>query len=96
MFGLYNHAIVDHAPFIYRLVCLTSINAELFEHFFDKIADITRKTWNKHVEQLIPNAFLHVQAENAQEDENEMMVSQERELSKLAKKTSTAKEHSVQ
>ncbi|KAK3737282.1 hypothetical protein QZH41_019809 [Actinostola sp. cb2023] len=84
MFGLYYHSIVEHAPFIYRLVCLRSINAELFERFFDKIEDITRKTWDKHTENLIPNAFLHVEAEKAHEEENNMMGSQERELTKLA------------
>jgi len=85
MFGLYYHGIVDHAPFLYRLICLRSINAELFERFFDRIEDITRKTWSKHAEDLIPNAFLHLQAEDAQIEENEVMATQERELSKLAK-----------
>lgn len=35
--GLYYHQIIDHAAFIYRLICIRSINAETFERFFDRI-----------------------------------------------------------
>ena len=56
--GIYYHSAVDHAPLLYRLICLRSIGAELFERYFDRIEDITRKTWNKHIEDLVPNAFL--------------------------------------
>lgn len=85
MFGIYYHQIIDHAPFTYRLVCLRSINAELFERFFDRIEDITRKTWSKRSEDLIPNAFLHIQGEESQEEDQDVVVNQERELSKIAK-----------
>ena len=64
MCGIYYHGAVDHAPLLYRLVCLRSICAELFERYFDRIEDITRKTWNTHIEDLVPNAFLHIQAED--------------------------------
>lgn len=69
LFGLYYHQKTDHAPFIYRLVCLRSINAELLERFFHRIEDITRKTWNKRSEDLIANAFLHIQGEDIQEED---------------------------
>ena len=86
--GIYYHGAVDHAPLLYRLVCLCSICAELFERYFDRIEDITRKTWNKHVEALVPNAYLHIQAEDAVEAETnslKTLASQEKEISCLAK-----------
>ena len=44
---------------MYRLVCLPSINAGLFERFFDRIVDITRRMWSKLTEDLVLNAFLY-------------------------------------
>ena len=85
LYGIYYHSAIHHAVIIYRLVCLASINAELFERFFNRILDITRKTWSKHAEDLVPNAFLHIQAEECNEEENTVVI-QEREISKLAKK----------
>jgi hypothetical protein len=97
MFGIYYHAIVDHAPFLYRLICLRSINAELFERFFDRIDDITRKTWSKHAEDLISNAFLHIQGEDAQEEDNDVMATQERERAvKTSQQPSQEREHRFQ
>lgn len=74
-----------HLSSQYRLVCLSSINAELFERFFDRIVDITRKTWSKHAEDLVPNAFLHILGEDITAEENTVSI-QEREITKLAKK----------
>ena len=76
---------MHHAAVIYRLVCLSSINAELFERFFDRVIDITRKTWSKHAEDLVPNAFLHIQGEDCTVEENTVII-QERKISKLAKR----------
>lgn len=67
--GIYYHAAVDRVSLLYRLVCLRSICAELFERHFDRIEVITRKTWNKHIEDLVPNTYLHIQAEDAVEAE---------------------------
>ena len=75
-----------HAPLLNRLVCLHSICAELFERYFDRIEDITRKTWNKHIEDCVPNAFQHIQAEDAMVvDTNSMtaITNQEKEISCL-------------
>lgn len=85
--GIYYHGAVDHAPLLYRLVCLRSICAELFERYFDRIEDITRKTWNKHIEDLVPNAFLHIQAEDTMAVETNSLTAlsnQEKEISCLA------------
>lgn len=72
--AIYYHGAVDHAPLLYRLVCLRSICAELFERYFDRIEEITRKTWNKHIEDLVLNAYLHIQAEDAVEAEKKETV----------------------
>ena len=88
MCGIYYHGAVDHAPLLYRLVCLRSICAELFERYFDRIEDITRKTWNKQIEDLVPNAFLYIQAEDKMAAETASLTAlanQEKEISHLAK-----------
>ena len=85
LYGIYYHSAVHHASVIYRLVCLSSINAELFERFFDRIIDITRKTWSKHAEDLVLNAFLHILGEDITAEENTVSI-QEREIMKLAKR----------
>ena len=85
LYGIYFHSAVHHASVIYRLVCLSSINAELFERFFDRIVDITRKTWSKHAEDSVPNAFLHILGEDITAEENTVNI-QEQEITKLAKR----------
>jgi len=79
--GIYYHSAVDHAPLLYRLICLRSIGAELFERYFDRIEDITRKTWNKHIEDLVPNAFLHIQVEDEMASQNNSFSNRERNFS---------------
>lgn len=85
--GTYYHGAVDHAPLISRLVCLRSVNAELFERYFERIEDITKKTWGKRLETLVPNAFLHIQAEDQlmMDKSTSAFKLQEKEISKLAK-----------
>ena len=64
LYSIDYHSAVHHASVIYRLVCLSSLTAELFGRFFDRIVYITRKTWSKHAENLVPNAFLHILGED--------------------------------
>ena len=64
LYGIYYHSALHHASVIYRLVCLLSINAGLFERFFDRIVDITRRMWSKHTEDLVLNAFLYILEED--------------------------------
>jgi len=85
LYGLYYHSIVNHAPLLYRLICLRSTSAELFERYFDRVADITRKIWSKRTEELVSNAFLHISAEDKHGQGTDVMVEQERELSRIAK-----------
>ncbi|EDO31463.1 predicted protein [Nematostella vectensis] len=63
LFGIYFHASISHAPFLLRLHSHRSTNAETFERLFEKITDITKKTWGKRLEDLSSNAMLHVSAE---------------------------------
>ncbi|KAK3734075.1 hypothetical protein QZH41_019813 [Actinostola sp. cb2023] len=85
MQGIHYHQMIDHAALIYRMVCLKSINAELFERYFDRIQDITQKTWSKQPKDLVSNAFLHVHAEDAIDGDRSAMRKQEKEISKLAR-----------
>ena len=83
--GIHYHSTVDHAPLLYRLLCLHSICAELLERNFDRIEDITRKTWKKRIEDLFPNALLHIQAEDTMAAETNSLTtlgSQEKEMSR--------------
>ena len=70
LYGIYYHSALHHASVIYRLVCLLSINAGLFERFFDRIVDITRRMWSKHTEDLVLNAFLYILEEDITAEEN--------------------------
>ena len=47
LFGLYFHSIVVHTPFLLRMVSHRSTNALMFERLFEKLTDITSKTWSK-------------------------------------------------
>lgn len=91
--GIYYHGTVDHAPLLSRLVCLRSINAELFERYFERIEDITKKTWGKRLESLVTNAFLHIEAEDklAMDKSHASLKTQEKEISKLAHKLPSPK-----
>ena len=82
LYGIYHYSAFHHAAVIYRLVCLSSINAELYERFFDRMVDITRKTWSKQAEDLVPNAFLHIQGDYT--TELNTVTIREREISKLS------------
>ncbi|KAK3729300.1 hypothetical protein QZH41_002208 [Actinostola sp. cb2023] len=79
--GIHYHQGIDHAPLIYRMICFRSISAELFEIFFDRLQDITQKTWSKQPQDLVPNAFLHIIAEDEFEQERDTMAAQENEIS---------------
>ena len=70
LYGIYYHSALHRASVMYRLVCLPSINAGLFERFFDRIVDITRRMWSKHTEDLVLNAFLYILEEDITAEEN--------------------------
>jgi hypothetical protein len=84
LFGIYIHSFVAHAPLLLRQVSHRSTNAEMFERLFQKLSDITNKTWSRRIEDLAANAVLHIQVENANQ-ESHTIIKEEREISKLAK-----------
>ena len=59
----YFHVCVSHSAFLLCLASHRSTNAELFGRLFEELTNITRKTWNNQVENLVSNGVLHMQAE---------------------------------
>lgn len=80
LFGLYFHSSVTHSAQLLRLCSHRSTNAEMFERLFEKISSITKKTWNRQLEDLPRNAILHIK-----QDHSKCVIKEEREISKLAK-----------
>ena len=83
LFGLYFHSCVTHSGQLLRVASHRSTNAEMFERLFEKLSDITTKTWSKRIEDLSRNAILHLQAEKG-DTGSDCVLKQEREISKMA------------
>jgi len=84
LFGLYFHSCINHSAQLLRLISHRSTNAEMLERLFEKLSDITSKTWSKRIEDLSKNAILHYQVEKAK-PRNNCLMKEEREISKIAK-----------
>ena len=52
LFGLHFHSCITHSAQLLRLASHRSTNAEMFEILFEKLSDITTKTWSKRIEDL--------------------------------------------
>ena len=52
-----------HAPIVYRLVALRSVNSELQERMFNTCSDITLTTSNRHTSGILNNVLIRVQSE---------------------------------
>lgn len=63
MFGSYFHSLSVHAPIVYRLVALHSVNSELQEWMFNTCNDITLTSSNCHTSGILNNILLRVQSE---------------------------------
>ena len=63
MFGSYYHSLSVHAPIVYRLVALRSVNSELQERMFNTCNDITLTTSNRHTSGILNNILIRVQSE---------------------------------
>ena len=83
LFGLYFHACVSHSAFLLRLVSHRSTNAEMFERLFEELTDVTRKTWNRKIEDLARNAVLHMQAKKS--TQGNAVMKQEKEISNIGR-----------
>ena len=64
MFGGYFHSITSHAPLLYRMVCLRSLNAEMQTQMFGQSKAITKATSSQRPEHIITNILLRLQEGN--------------------------------
>ena len=83
MFGRYFHSLTSHAPILYRLVCLRSMNAEMQERMFGQCKAITRATSSQHPDHIITNILLRLQEES--KNNVSSLKAQEGPITKLAK-----------
>ena len=84
LFGMYFHSCTSHSGQLLRVVSHRSTNAEMFERLFEKLSDITAKTWSKQIEDLSKNAILHFQAEKSNNG-SDCILKEEREIGRMAK-----------
>lgn len=84
LFGLYFHSCITHSSQLLRIVSHRSTNAEMFERLFEKLSDITFKTWNRRIQDLSKNAILHLKQDTSKPGLN-YILKEERVISKLAK-----------
>ena len=84
MFGCYFHAITCHAPDIYRIVTLRSINTESQERFFGQAKMITKSTSSYHPDHIVENIMVRIQAE-AKLTSGKAYIKEDSEISQLAK-----------
>lgn len=61
LFGQYYHSLINHAPEVYRIASLTSVNAEDEERSFNFLKTISAATSNHHPNNVIGNAFIRLQ-----------------------------------
>ena len=61
MFGCYFHSIICHAPILYRIISLRSINTE--KQLFGSAKGIAKCTSNQHRNHIIQNIVLRTQEE---------------------------------
>ena len=85
LFGLYFHSCMAHSAQLLRVASHRSTtHAEMFEPLFEKLSDITTKTWSKRIEDLSKNAILHLQGEKSNPG-SQYILKDGREISKMAK-----------
>ena len=61
MFGQYFHASISHAPQQYRVMAMSSTNAENEERSFHFLKKVSTLTSNHHAENVLINAFTRTQ-----------------------------------
>ena len=84
LFEMYFHSCTSHSGQLLRVVSHRPTNAEMFERLFDKLSDVTVKTWSKRIEDLSKNAILHFQTEKSNSG-SDRILKEKREISRMAK-----------
>lgn len=62
LFGIYLHALIVHAPVLYEVVCLRSLNTENQERIFQQVKQIAKSVTNRQPSNIIPTLLLRLQA----------------------------------
>ena len=88
MFGIYLHAITQHAPQQLEIVNLKSTNTEHEERLFGQAKDMVHKATNRKPQNVIPNILLRLQAKQKRGD---MYISYHSALSRVSKAVSELK-----
>ena len=60
-FGQYFHALISHAPQQFRIMSLSSPNAENEERSFNFLKKVSTLTSNHHPENVMTNAFIRIE-----------------------------------
>lgn len=81
MFGRYFYFITAHAPILFRLISLLSLNTEQHERMFQRAKGITKATSNYHGQHVITNVSERLQFEEGSAD---VIESQESEVKYFA------------
>ena len=86
LFGIYLHDLVAHAPPIYQLVCLRSMNAESQESLFSQAKHIGLKATSRKPENILPTILICMQARQKAHDCEESVHKQDSMVSATASK----------
>ena len=84
LYGVYLHAITVHAPPLFEIISLKSVNAEHEERLFGQAKAIATKTTNRKPETTVPNILLHLQAKQKTNDLYSSLKHSYSEISKEA------------
>lgn len=68
LWGYYSHALLAHAPIIYRVISLQQLNTEDEERMFGALKDITKRTSSMRPGEIEFNALIRLQEELKQKN----------------------------
>ena len=85
LYGNYFHSLMCHAPQLYRVISLRSINTEYQERMFKQANSITKATSNMHPTNVITNVLIRVQEESRLNAHNDPLQQEESTIGELAK-----------
>ncbi|KAI8511919.1 AP-5 complex subunit zeta-1 [Branchiostoma belcheri] len=70
LYGQYWHSLTTHAPMLYRIVNLKSVNAENQERMFDSLKGILGQTSSRRPSEVVGMGVLRLQAEQTRNTDN--------------------------
>ncbi|KAI8511942.1 hypothetical protein Bbelb_110420 [Branchiostoma belcheri] len=82
LYGQYYHSISTHAPILYRLINLKSVNAEHQERLFNSLKGIFSQTTSRRPNDVLGMSLVRLQAEQMRERD---LGREESEISTLGK-----------